>query len=370
MVVLAAGCGTLPIAEVQEAPAASSIETTLYLIGDAGVPDEEGEPVFEALTEDIAGLPPGTRPLTVFLGDNIYPRGMPPPDAPNRADAERRLAAQIAVAVATETDAIFVPGNHDWDFAGTPDRERVVQAAQFGESIGQGRVRFLPAGTCPGPETVDVGTHVRLILLDTQWWLFSDPFGGIPETCPTHNRREVLDSLRAAIASAGSRHVIVAGHHPLASSGVHGGYFTFGQHLFPLREKYRWAWIPLPGLGSAYPIARRLGISDQDISGPRYTRMRAAFDSVFTERTPLVFAGGHEHTLQVIADESPRFHIVSGAGNYGHISPVGRESGTLFAAASSGYVRLDFQSDGRVRLGVIVVDARAARNEAYSLYLQ
>jgi hypothetical protein len=217
---------------------------------------------------------------------------------------------------------------------------------------------------------VDVASRVRLVLLDTQWWLNAQPLTNIPEYCATQNRGEILDSLRAALSSAEDRYVVVAGHHPLASGGVHGGHFTLGQHLFPLKEKYSWAWIPLPGLGSVYPVARRLGITDQDLAGPRNRSMRLALDSVFREDPPLIYAAGHEHTLQLITDDSPRYHVVSGTGNYGHVSAVRRLPGTLFAASRGGYVRLEFERDGRVRLGMIVVDRSSERYEAFSMYLE
>jgi hypothetical protein len=363
-------CGGLARPDVPQPPPASDVETTVYLIGDAGVPALGGDPVLQALTEDVADAAAAATPIILFLGDNIYPRGMPDSSAPNRADAERRLAAQIEVAVETGAGTIFIPGNHDWDFAGAPNHERVLRAAQYGEAIGEGFVHFLPAGACPGPQIVDIDTQVRLVILDTQWWLNPQPLTNIPEYCSTQDRGEVLDSMRVAISSAGDRHVIVAGHHPLQSGGVHGGYFTLGQHLFPLREKYSWAWIPLPALGSVYPVARRMGVSDQDLAGPRNRSMRLAFDSVFSEHVPLIYAAGHEHTLQIIAAEGPPYHVVSGTGNWGHVSAVRQLPGTLFAASTGGYVRLDFGRDGRVRLGVIVVDRSSERHEAFSMYLE
>jgi len=363
-------CGGMTHAAEQTPPPATDVETTVYLVGDAGVPAPGGDPVLQALTQDVADASAASTPIILYLGDNIYPRGMPDESAPNRKDAERRLAAQIEVAIQTGAGTIFIPGNHDWDFASTADRERVVRAAQFGEAMGEGFAHFLPAGACPGPQIVDVESRVRLVLLDTQWWLNAQSLTDIPEHCATKNRSEILDSLRVAISSAGDRHVIVAGHHPLASGGVHGGYFTLGQHLFPLKEKYSWAWIPLPGLGSVYPVARRMGITDQDLAGPRNRSMRLALDSVFRAHPPLVYAAGHEHTLQLIADDSPRYHIVSGTGNYGHVSAVRQMPGTLFAASRGGYVRLDFARDGHVRLGMIVVDRSGERHEAFSMYLE
>jgi hypothetical protein len=347
--------------------AASDVETNIYLIGDAGAPDLEREPVLEALASDAADAT-GTA-VIVFLGDNIYPKGLPAPDDEGRPEAERRLRMQIDAVLTSGANGIFIPGNHDWDFAGDGRRERLLRAEMFGESIGRGKVEFMPADACPGPQTVDID-QVRLVIVDTQWWLFKEPMEDVPGICASKSKEAMLDSLRTSITSAGDRHVIVAGHHPLDTGGPHGGYFTVGQHLFPLREKYRWGWLPLPVIGSIYPMARRLGITDQDVFHARYQAMRAAFESVFLVDPPLVYASGHEHSQQLLTGIGARYQIVTGTGAWGHLTPVAAKDGTLFAASESGYVRLQVQRDGRVRFGMIFVDERGARREAYSTYLE
>ena len=56
-------------------------------------------------------------------------------------------------------------------------------------------------------------------------------------------------------------------------------------------------------------------------------------------------------------------------GIYGHVTRVNWVDGTRYAAPASGYMRADFLRDGRVRLGVRVVDAEGGATERYSLYL-
>ena len=66
----------------------------ILLIGDAGNPIKEGqEPVLSALQKQLSIYPSKT--TVVFLGDNIYPDGMPPKQSPERKEAERRLNEQI-----------------------------------------------------------------------------------------------------------------------------------------------------------------------------------------------------------------------------------------------------------------------------------
>src|SRR5688572_26164393 len=82
------------------------IETTLFLIGDAGEPLRRGDPVLAALRHAVAAR--ADRAIVAFLGDNIYSRGMPPEGALDRRDAERRIDAQLAVVTGTGARGIFV----------------------------------------------------------------------------------------------------------------------------------------------------------------------------------------------------------------------------------------------------------------------
>ena len=345
-------------------PATTDIETTLFLVGDAGAPAARFEPVLAALAADIARNEAPA--IVAFLGDNVYPSGMPQRGHADRAEAERRLSAQIEAAVEPGGEAIFIPGNHDWNYAGERGLERVREQERFVEAVGAGRARFLPDNGCAGPVALDIGERLRLIAIDTQWWL-QDPAAradGAP--CPARTESEIVAALGRLLHDAGARHVIALGHHPLQTGGSHGGHFTVTQHLFPLRGFASWAWLPLPGFGSIYPLARRAGISDQDLAGDRNRRMRAALESAMRVDPPLAFVSGHEHNLQLLEGTSARWIVVSGGGIHGHATAVRRLDATLFAAARSGYIRLDVQSDGRVRLGVIVVSDEGEGKEVYA----
>ncbi len=333
----------------------TGLDTVLYLIGDAGKPDAAGDPVLRALGHDLARDP--ARSLAVFLGDNLYPDGLPPEDDPSRKEMQRRLDAQVDVVKASGARGLFVPGNHDWQQDKAEGWAHVRRQGEYIEARGAPQVRLLPVNGCPGPEIVDVGRRLRLILLDTQWWLHPGPKPEHPSSdCRADAPEEVVSALREALTTAGDRHVVVAAHHPLASGGPHGGHFSFRQHLFPLTDLKRGLFIPLPGIGSLYPLARKNGASPQDLAHEANRRMVAALVDAFGARPPLVFASGHEHTLQVLDGPGARRVLVSGTGIYGHTSPVKRLPGALFAAARSGYMRLDVDGDGSVRLVVLEVE--------------
>ena len=367
---LAAACaGAGPVAAPPPSPPLTAVETTLFLIGDAGAPAPGGEPVLHALA-DALGNASGQR-VVVFLGDNVYPRGMPDSSAPDRHEMERRLDAQMDVIAAGRARGIFVPGNHDWAKHGPDGWNAIRRQGRWIARRETPDLTLLPADGCPGPAAVDLGSRVRLILLDTQWWLHGGPKPVGPGSgCRAGDERAVADSLHADLASAQGRAVIVAAHHPLISAGEHGGFFGIEDHVFPLRVLKPWLWIPLPGLGSIYPLARQNGVSDQDQSNATNRQMVAMFASAMRDHPPLVWASGHEHNLEVLDGNSARWLLVSGAGIFGHEGPAFRRTDLRFGSGDAGFMRLEFLADGRVRLGVITVDREGRSRERFARWLE
>ena len=103
------GCS---LSVTKETLAPADVETTVFFIGDAGEPDPRQRPlVLDSLSAQAAKIP--GRALIVFLGDNVYPNGIPEEGQAEYADARRRLQAQVD-AIPTGVRGIFIPGNHDW----------------------------------------------------------------------------------------------------------------------------------------------------------------------------------------------------------------------------------------------------------------
>jgi len=354
-----------PVAEPAPILAASDIAYSLFLIGDAGGPPDHDQ-VLRSLERDLG--PIKDRSFVVFLGDNVYPRGIPRTEDPQYAEKHERLARQIAAVTNAGARGAMIPGNHDWARSTAPGFEAIVRQGQETNALGRGLVRFLPANGCPGPEVLDEGPF-RLILLDTEWLLRDPTMPKGSSACPAGDDSTVMRLLGQHLREAGGRQVIVSGHHPLASGGVHGGHFTVVDHLFPLTNLKSWAWLPLPIIGSLYPWIRGNGASVQDIGHEHNREVREALEAAFRRNPPLVYAAGHEHALQILGGSSARWLVVSGAGYYGHTTHTTWVDSTRYAAAKSGYVRLDATVSGRVRLGVITVDREAAAHEAYSAWI-
>lgn len=350
---LLAGCGQsyLNLGERIGGIPQDSVALDLFLIGDAGLPNPEGEPVLKALSRQLARDP--ERSFVVFLGDNVYPAGLPDSADPRRELSEVILQAQMEALRSTGTEGLFIPGNHDWR-AGEPDGwQAVVRQRRYVAEHGGKGVHFLPVYGCPGPEVLEAKNTVRIVALDTQWWLheWGKPRGA-DSPCGAGTEQEVVDSLRSILRDADSIPTVVVGHHPLASGGEHGGYFDWPTYLFPF-----------------HPWARITGFANQDFSGPEYRDLRASLLPVLREHPPLLYAAGHEHNLQILLRGAGPYLVVSGGGIYGHTSAVRGITGTRYARRASGYMRLTVRLDGRARLAAVVVGPDGGTTEDFATWL-
>ncbi|MBS1104598.1 MAG: hypothetical protein H6Q91_100 [Deltaproteobacteria bacterium] len=358
-----AGVSALPAA-CEDAGVADS---TLFLIGDAGAPRAPTEPLLDALaaeaSERVRALG-AERVVIAFLGDNVYPVGLHKPDHQGRAEDERRLDAQLAVVRRSGARGYLVPGNHDWDNGGADGWEAMKRQTRFVAARG---ASVVPPDGCPGPVSAALGSRLALVFLDTQWWLHeaARPEGD-GSGCAETNRAEVERALEATLRDTGDRHAIVLGHHPLRSGGPHGARFGWKEHLFPFREMNRSLWIPVPVLGSIRHVARMLGVSPQDVPSTAYQQMIESIERSFAAAPPLVYASGHDHDLQVLrGGRAKRFEVVSGAGSAPNLSWAYGIPGTLFAAAESGYARLDADASRAVELTIETLDANGTLAPAF-----
>jgi hypothetical protein len=285
--------------------------------------------------------------LIVFLGDNVYPAGIPQEGRAEWADALRRLDAQIA-AVPPGARGIFIPGNHDWADEGPYGLYSVRLQGQLIRARARGRnVEMLPPNGCPGPATLDRG-RLRLVLLDTQWWLHNFIVRDSASTCITQPGA-VTAALRDTVRSTGDdRVLIVAGHHPLMTGGEHGGY-----------------------CGLTGPIHRFRGAS-QDIMSSTNRTMRDSLEAAFAERPPLAYVAGHEHNLQVLrGTRSTRYILISGAGSEDKVSCAVRLRESYYVSQRrAGFMRLDVLRGGGVLLRVYRYTSRGTGGPSYARWLE
>src|SRR5688572_6447329 len=84
----------------------------VYLIGDGGKLDKVPAPYQSILQQQITN--DKTPSAIIFLGDNIYPKGMLDEDSKGRKRTETVLQNHLKLVPGFNGKIIFVPGNHDW----------------------------------------------------------------------------------------------------------------------------------------------------------------------------------------------------------------------------------------------------------------
>jgi hypothetical protein len=320
-------------------------ETTLFLIGDAGEQDpRQPSLVLDSLRRQAATAPGA---VIVFLGDNVYPNGIPRDSSIEFADARRRLRSQVD-AVPPNARAIFVPGNHDWSQGTAYGLYSVRLQEDLIRAMARGRdIRMLPGNGCPGPVAVDIG-RLRIIALDTQWWLHDFIVHDSVSLCP-HTTGQVTDSLRKVLRStADGRVAIPVGHHPMMTGGVHGGY-----------------------CGITGPF-RRLGGASQDILSSLNRQMRDSLETAFRAKPPLLYASGHDHSLQVMKGApSTQYFVVSGAGSQDktECSVYMRES-YYVSQHRVGFMRVDILRNKGVVLRVFDFSGAGVPGRSFARWLE
>jgi hypothetical protein len=329
-------------------PVPEDIEVSLFLIGDAGEqnPREIGQPLVGL--QSLASVAP-QRSIIVFLGDNVYPKGMPREGDAEWADAQRRLADQIQ-AIPPGARGVFLPGNHDWSDSeafglySVRLEERVIRSLAGGKDV-----RMLPGNGCPGPVAIDAG-RLRFIAMDTQWWLQDYIVKDSATNCPTHIG-EITSLLRQqmdAWAATPGHVTVVGGHHPMMTGGEHGAY-----------------------CGITGPF-RRFGNRSQDIVSRLNRTLRDSLESAFAAHPPIAYAGGHDHNLQVLrgGPNAPNL-LVSGAGSPSKVSCAVRLRESLFTSQHRvGFMRIDVMRTKGVLLSVYQWDSRGQGGLAYTYWLE
>lgn len=333
-----------------EAPTEKTLAYRTYLVGDAGAAKEGKLPVMQQLAEELKHA--GKETSVVFLGDNLYPVGLPSQGDPERAFAEERLRAQTDPLKDFAGKVLFIPGNHDWYDYGIDGLKR--QKDFLKQELDQKHL-WEPKPGCGGPEVIEVHDNLVYIVIDTQWWLENwRKHPGINEGCAATNRTDFIRLFKDAIKGNKEKQIVVVMHHPMETYGPHGGHFTLGDHLFPLQRTINNnLWIPMPVLGSLNPFLRTNVGSKQDNVNASFQELKAALLAQVQLNGNATFVSGHEHSLQYIEKDNQRY-IVSGAGS--KIAPVGRGEGSLFAHGGRGYAVLDLYTDGSLWVSFRTMD--------------
>lgn len=329
--------------EAQEAP----LKFRIYLIGDAGEMENGQHPVVEDVRKKLQNSP-NVPAHIIYLGDNIYPAGMPEDEDGARLNAELILKTQLDLYRYLNGKIWMVPGNHDWDKGKSDGWNAILRAEEYVlDNYPEDSVQWIPSGGCPGPNVINLDSETILLTLDSQWWLQLKDKPSVESDCDFKSEEEILTALGYVLEENQDKTILVAMHHPLRSYGPHNGGYNWKDHLFPLTVKVPNLYLPLPVIGSIYPLYRSWFGDIQDLPHPKYEAMSRALDKVFSVHPNVIQVAGHEHGLAYTKDNNVHY-VISGAG--AKSTYIKKNNSAEFTYPLQGYAVLDFFENHEVKI--------------------
>ena len=285
-------------------------------------------PEFDAIQEvinDEAG------DFTILVnGDFVNPKN----STSKLNDEEKTRLDRLIGLVKVRGKIMFVPGDVEWNHGIHKGWKKVLAIEKYLEKkVGKGKAIF-PQGACLGPETVDVGKNLRIITINSQWFVQQD---NRPEeedaACDLLNEVEFWDELDDALGDADNRNIVVAMHHPALSYGRYAGYKQGKQHFSP------------PIIGSFLAAYHQNIGNSKDLNNAKLKNFRNQVLKEAKKNRGLLFVTGHEYDLQIL-EKSDNYHINSGA--FAKARNVGRGKKTIYRQNETGFAKLIFKNNGEV----------------------
>ncbi|MEO7802880.1 MAG: BamA/TamA family outer membrane protein [Ginsengibacter sp.] len=334
--------------------AQDTLETRIILIGDAGQFINGRQPVLEAVKKT---MPFDKKTSIIYLGDNLYKNGLPDDAFPNYNVIKMPLDSQAIMAQGSDATVYMIPGNHDWNNGAANGYEAILRQQNYLKSLNIKNFNYYPIGGCPGPVEINVSPNVVLVMYDSQWWVHPYDKPGIESDCPYKTEDEFLTQLEDILSRNYKKLVVLASHHPFRSYGIHGGYFKLKQYIFPFTDAKPNLYIPLPIIGTIYPITRGVFGTAEDLKHPLYQNLIRKVEGVVRGHPNVVFVSGHEHALELIRDSGYNF-IVSGSASKSTRVSNGKNS--LYHSPKNGFATLDISTRKNVTAAFYTVDPKSS----------
>ena len=311
----------------------------VFLAGNTGSLGADRSAVLAALSADAQAA--GDDATVVVLGD-VTEAGIPAADDAGRAEAEAPVRTLVAALDGLAASVVVVPGDRDWA-EGEDGLKRLEEILDEGLDADV----LTPGDQSGGPREDKLAEGLRLIALDTAWWLLDadDRPSGEAEDQDVIVPGDVARVFEQVVRDRDDDRIVVVAHHPLLSRGPRAGYRA----------------DPVSGL-----VGRTLGLGRQDLAAPGYRALRETLGRIARVHDRLVWASAHEGVLSAEVDYvnslTEQVHVSAGTAG-GEADPF-RGAGALYASARPGYQRLVYYADGRLWLETVELDEAGAPSVA------
>lgn len=325
---------------------AQSITKRIILIGDAGEVNTKQSSVIHKAAELIKK----DSTLMFFLGDNVYPSGMGL-EGIEKEEGIKSLNSQFEPFRKEDVPVYFLAGNHDWNVSRPGGLEKLKAQGDYLRSKNDHHLQLIPTAGQPGPVSIPVNDELMIIAYDSEYWLYPYHSADIDLV---KQRAVFIDQLKQLFEANKDKTVLVLSHHPMITYGEHSLAFDWRQHIFPLRKLNSNLYIPLPIVGSLYPLSRAtIYGSDEDYPSKKYQELVHDIAEARGNQSNVIYASGHDHGLQFITKDDI-VQIVSGSGS--KTSFIVNNENLKFKYQKQGFCVFDYLDNGDILLAYYTFD--------------
>jgi len=255
---------------------ASQPDFTLFLLGDAGNP-QCAKPLNSHFYTNL--LEHESKSAVLFLGDNVYPNGIPYKSGKKKKMAQAKLEIHLNGLLDYSQRTYFLGGNHDYHKI-FKSPKRILAQQQLISSFNQkskGEITYRPVDQGGDMiELIELDPRIGLIAMDSEWAIKKI---NKQKKIQKLFREPLLNALKQ---SEKYEYLIIAAHHPMYTVGDHG------------HEK--------------------LFVASQDLHRKKYRKFINEIVPNLPSGVKVIYAAGHDHSIQYIKlDEFAQ--IISGSGS-------------------------------------------------------
>lgn len=336
---------------------AQEVERRFILIGDAGEINAKQEALLPAAADLI--IPQKT--TAYFLGDNVYPIGVGL-DSSSQMESAEILQSQYEPFRHKGAPVYFMAGNHDWDKSGPDGLAKIKAQEAYLHSVGDSALRFVPTAGSLGPFVETVTDSLVTVIYDSEFWVFPHHDADV---AVDEQKQQLLHALDSVAKAHPEKKLLVMCHHPMKSYGEHSLSFSISDHIFPLRHFWKGLYLPLPIVGSAYPLLRSTAFrTAEDAKHPVYRELTESVTDILHDHPNVIYISGHDHGLQLIQD-GKLTQIISGSG--AKTSHIRKAKDLRYRYGRQGFTVLDLLQNGHLKLSFYIVDNGHVRKDFETL---
>ncbi len=324
------------------------IDQKLFLLGNMAHLSTDS-PVWDSLQNRVANSKGNTNIL--FLGDFLDKNGMEKPASPEEIN-QLEKCIQLGQ---TANDYFFLPGDSEWNNGKKGGKKKLKNLNKYlKEKLGKGKMTN--GKGCPGPEVVDIGEHLRIIFINSHWFVHdeNDRPNEQDTDCKFFNEIGFWDEVEGNIKSVINKNIIIAAHHPVYSFGQYAGYKLGRQHVTP------------PLIGS-FLAGYHQNVGDRKDLAHHGMKSFASNIIRMMERYPtMLYVSGHEFDLQAHYFRGD-YHLNSGS--IARKKDVSKGEGTFFKSNKKGFLELTFFNDGSSEMTANVIQKDGSFKPIYQKML-